>query len=151
MHEDTVGGMEHLANHCLVNALHSLGVPVEASSPGPHWAVADGNAMLRPFAMRLYHVPTTTILSGKYVLWYPPSNSGITYGHFTGVCITLDKVVVYDGESMTVHSGMSHVLTRDGMVMYKLVALGDSKPSVNSLSENQLTIIARNREAAFPT
>ena len=36
-------------NVCLIDALRSLGVPVQYASNGPFWALGDGNRMLEPF------------------------------------------------------------------------------------------------------
>ena len=71
---------------CLIDAIRSLGVPMDYLSDGPFWALADGNPLLDPFGplgcvrhpcspyrprlqLRRIHEPDTTLCAGKYVLY----------------------------------------------------------------------------------
>jgi hypothetical protein len=142
--EDRLGGMDGGANLCLVSALQSLGVPVQASAPGPYWALSDGNTMLRPFAKHLQHVAISTVHCGHYVLWCP-STTG--HGHFTGMVITPSSVVVHDGDTKAVFGCVADVGFSDGMVVYKLVPNASTPGS--SLADSQLAVIEINRETAL--
>ena len=39
---------ERAAEVCLIDALRSLGVPLQCTDSGPFWALRDGNRMLMP-------------------------------------------------------------------------------------------------------
>ena len=139
-----MGGMDADANLCLVHALHSLGVPVSATSAGPHWALGDGNTMLRPFAKRLQHVATNTMLCGHFVVWCPATTG---HGHFTGMVITPTSVLMHDDGTAEVFSCVADVCFRSGTVMYKLVSTAST--SMSLLSDTQLATIENNRETAL--
>jgi hypothetical protein len=136
--------MDGDANHCLVHTLHSLGVPVVASTPGPFWALSDGNMMLKPFAKRLQHVTISMLHCGHYVMWCPKT---IGCGHFTGMIITPTSVVVHDGGTTDIFSCAADVGFPSGTIVYKLVATGSSSLSV--LEDAQIANIENNRETAL--
>jgi hypothetical protein len=143
LREDTFGGMDADSNMCLIHALHSLGVPVVAATAGPHWALGDGNTMLKPFAKRLQHVANSTVHCGNFVLWAPRTGG---CGHFTGMVITPASVVVRDGDTTDVFQCAADFCFSTDTVMYKLVSTAST--SMSDLEDSLLATIADNREIA---
>jgi hypothetical protein len=143
LQDDSLGGMQEDSNLCLVRALHSLGVPVVASTAGPHWALADGNTLLQPFAKRLQHVANSTLHCGNFVLWCPRTSG---CGHFTAMVITPTSVAMHDNDTTKVFNCAANVCFPTDTVMYKLVSTAST--SVSVLADNQLATIENNREIA---
>lgn len=113
---------EGWVNHCLVQSLHHLGVPVSLSRDGPLWALADGNQMLEPFGLRLMKNPTAMITSdSKYVVHEEK--------HFFAVQVLATCAIKMNGSAITAltMSDIDAITQCDGVSVFQLVSESDTK------------------------
>jgi hypothetical protein len=87
-----------LLNHCLVDALRNLAVPVSIDHAGPFRARAHGNTWLAPFNLTLVLVSRPDMVPGRWVLWRQRQDSPDS-GHFVAVSINDGQCTVLDGAS----------------------------------------------------
>ena len=75
---------------CLFSVLQSFGIPVEAPSNGPFWALRDGNAALAPHGLYLQRqlLSGSVLPAGDYVKWVPNRK-----GHFIRSTLAVDTPI----------------------------------------------------------